>query len=77
MMQRFPWAHRAGMSFIGRFVDDLERRYPSRSPARETPRRLTDQERRALNDLRNALMAFPWGSTGSMLEVHDEAAHPL
>ena len=24
MMQRFPWAHRAGMSFIGRFVDDLD-----------------------------------------------------
>ncbi|HKI20539.1 MAG TPA: hypothetical protein VKA15_21805 [Isosphaeraceae bacterium] len=26
--RRFPKAHRAGMSFLERFLDDLERRYP-------------------------------------------------
>jgi hypothetical protein len=25
---RFPWAHRATLSFLGRLLDDLERRYP-------------------------------------------------
>jgi hypothetical protein len=27
-MKRFPRAHRAGMIFIDRYLDDLERRYP-------------------------------------------------
>jgi hypothetical protein len=27
-MKRFPGAHRAGMIFIDRYLDDLERRYP-------------------------------------------------
>jgi hypothetical protein len=28
--RRFPGAHRASMQQIGRFLDDLERRYPAR-----------------------------------------------
>src|SRR4051794_25141839 len=34
MKHRFPGAYREGMRQVGRFVGDLERRYPSRSPGR-------------------------------------------
>jgi len=40
--KRFPKAHRAGMQFLDRYLDDLERRYPDstegRSSSERTPR---------------------------------------
>jgi hypothetical protein len=31
LVKRFPKSHRQGMKQVGRFVSDLERRYPSRA----------------------------------------------
>jgi hypothetical protein len=34
--RRFPTAHRAAMSFLSRFLDDLERRFPEPAEGRST-----------------------------------------
>jgi hypothetical protein len=38
MRRRFPGAHRAGMAFLDRYLDDLERRYPGSTNAAEYER---------------------------------------
>lgn len=35
MKRRFPTAHRAGIAFLDRYLDDLERRYPGTTNAAE------------------------------------------